>query len=70
MTYAGTQRGTIHAADGTDWGWEITPMSDARLMFVIRAPDKTWRSGVAPEQIGLVDLRRLIERLIASKTVN
>jgi hypothetical protein len=70
LTYTGQMNGTIHSADGSDWSWEVTPLSDYRLMFRINGPDKTSRTAVAPAHLTVPDVRRLIERIVERKTRN
>jgi hypothetical protein len=70
MTLAPHHKGTIPAPDGSVWSYEIGWTNDARLLWVLRAPDKTMRSSVARESATLSDVIRDLQMLVARRSTN
>lgn len=62
--------GTIPSPDGSTWAYEITVTDDSRLQWVLRAPDKTWKSQVAPATATVGDVLHALRDLVARRSVN
>jgi hypothetical protein len=65
-----TTVGTITAPDASVWSYEITVTSNARLQWVLRAPDKTWKSKVAPATATMTDVLHNLNQLVAARSRN
>jgi hypothetical protein len=64
------RKGTIQAPDGSVWTYEIGHTGDNRLIWVLRAPDNSWRSSIAPAQATVSHVERGLRTLVYRMSLN
>lgn len=64
------REGTISASDGSVWSYEIAITHDARLLWVLHAPDKTHRVSVTKPNVTVDEVVKALHSLVERKSTN
>lgn len=64
------REGAITGPDGSRWSYEIGLTGDARLLWVLRAPDRSWRSQVAAPAALVGEVEQHLHELVSRWSTN